>query len=238
MIRIAAIGDVHFGVDAEGMWAPHWSRVGEDADVLLLAGDLSRRGLAAEAEALCRELRGIEIPIVSVLGNHEFEDDGQDEFRRILEQHGITVLEGETFSCTVNGTSFGVAGTVGFVGGFPGGALADFGEPELKQVVARTRHLASQFGRALEELETDLRVGLLHYSPVKDTLVGEPPEIHAFLGSHLLAEAADRAGADLLLHGHAHHGSERGRTKGGIPVRNVAHPVVGSAYRVFELPGE
>lgn len=237
MIRVAAIGDVHFGVDAAGMWAPHWSHVGEDADLLLLAGDLSRRGLASEARALCEELRGIEVPIVSVLGNHEYEDEREDEFRRILEQHDVTVLEGETFTCTIEETSIGIAGTIGFVGGFPGGSLSDFGERELKQVVARTRRLADQFGAALEELETDVRVGLLHYSPVRDTLIGEPPEIHVFLGSHMLGAAADRAGADLLVHGHAHHGTERGRTEGGIPVRNVAHPLVGAAYRVFELPG-
>jgi Icc-related predicted phosphoesterase len=135
----------------------------------------------------------------------------------------------------VAGHRVGIAGSKGFGGGFAGACASDFGEPEMKAFVGHTRTLAGNLERALAGLRADRRIALLHYSPVAETLAGEPREIHAFLGSYLLAEAVDRAGADLVIHGHAHRGSRDGTTPGGVPVRNVAAPVIGRAYEVFRF---
>lgn len=235
MIRVAAVGDLHFGRDSAGTLAPHLSRLAEQADLLLLAGDLSRRGRPEEAEALAGELEGAPVPIVAVLGNHDYESGREEEFTAILERVGVRVLEGSSTAVEVDGVRVGVAGTIGFGGGFPGATCADFGEPEMKAFVARTRRLAGRLERALGELDTDLRIALLHYSPIPETLVGERLEIYPFLGSYLLSEAVDRVGADVVFHGHAHHGVERGLTPGGIPVRNVAQPVIRHPYNVYRL---
>jgi Icc-related predicted phosphoesterase len=135
----------------------------------------------------------------------------------------------------VGGRRVGIAGTKGFGGGFPGASASDFGEPEMKAFVGHTKTLAGRLERALDGLRADRRIALLHYSPVAETLAGEPREIHAFLGSYLLV---DRAGADLVIHGHAHRGSRDGTTAGGVPVRNVAAPVIGRAYEVFRFDAE
>jgi Icc-related predicted phosphoesterase len=236
VIRIAAVGDIHFGADASGTLRPHFEQLPERADLLLLAGDLSRRGRPSEAEVLVDELTPLPVPMVAVLGNHEFESEQQDEYRRVLEDAGVAVLEGDSTTIAVDGATVGIAGTVGFGGGFPGATCADFGEPLMKAFVARSRELADSLEPALEDLDTDLRIALTHYAPTRETVVGEKPEIYPFLGSHLLAEAIDRAGADLAIHGHAHAGTERGATPGGVPVRNVAQPVIGQAYHVYEMP--
>jgi Icc-related predicted phosphoesterase len=235
VIRVAAVGDIHVGTDSAGALRPHLERLPELADVLLLAGDLSRLGRLDEAETLCRELRGVAVPVVAVLGNHDHESDLQDEFRAVIEQAGVTVLEGEHTVIDVGGCRVGIAGTIGFAGGFPGRSCADFGEREMKAFMARAKHTAHSLEQALQTLDADLRIALTHYSPVAETLVGEPPEIHAFLGCYLLAEAIDRAGADIAFHGHAHHGVEKGRTPGGVPVRNVAQPVIRHPYNVYRL---
>ncbi len=138
----------------------------------------------------------------------------------------------------VGGRRVGIAGTKGFGGGFAGASASDFGEPEMKAFVGHTKTLAGRLERALAGLQADRRIALLHYSPVAETLAGEPREIHAFLGSYLLAEAVDRVGADLVVHGHAHRGSRNGTTPGGVPVRNVAAPVIGRAYEVFRFDAE
>jgi Icc-related predicted phosphoesterase len=233
--RIAAVGDVHFGVDAAGTFGERYARVGDDAAVLLLAGDLTRRGTRAEAEGLAEELTRVEVPLVVVLGNHDLESGAEDHLRGRLEAIGATVLEGTATTLELDGCRVGVAGTIGFGGGFAGATCADFGEQENKAFVARSRRLAGSLRTALETLDADVRIALTHYSPVRDTLHGEPPEIFPFLGSYLLADAVDRGGADLALHGHAHHGCERGRTSAGVPVRNVAQPVLGEPYRIFDL---
>jgi Icc-related predicted phosphoesterase len=234
VIRIAAAADVHFGTESSGSLRPQLEHLGDRADVLLLAGDLTRHGEAEEAEVLARELRDLPVPTVAVLGNHDYHGDQQDEIRKILGDTGIRVLEGESTVVELNGSKLGVAGTKGFGGGFIGTNATDFGEPEMKAFVRLTKELAAGLQEALEDLVTaDYRVALMHYSPVKETLEGEPPEIWAFLGSYLLGEAADRAGADLILHGHAHRGREVGITPGGIQVRNVAQPVIQRAYRLY-----
>lgn len=235
MIRIAAIGDLHFGTDSAGAYRPHLESLRERADVLLLAGDLTRLGRGDEAVIVADELRDLPIPALAVLGNHDVHSGEESEVRGALEDAGVTVLEEEGVVVEVEGGRVGVAGTIGFGGGFPGGSASDFGEPEMKAFVARTARMAGGLERSLRELDADLRVALLHYAPVRDTLEGEPPEIHAFLGSCRLADAIDRGGADLALHGHAHRGTERGRTAGGVPVRNVAWPVIDQAYALLEF---
>jgi Icc-related predicted phosphoesterase len=236
MIRVAAVGDVHAHSDVAGELSKHWARLDEEADVLLLAGDLTRIGEPAEAMVLVKEMAVCSIPKVAVLGNHDYHQDRDREIREILEEASVTVLEGSTTTVTVGDERLGIAGTKGFGGGFIGACAAEFGEPQMKAFVRHTKQTADELCLALGSLNTDIRIALLHYSPVEATLEGEPLEIFPFLGSSLLAQAIDDAGADLVLHGHAHAGSERGMTPGGIPVRNVALPVIRHAYQLFDLP--
>lgn len=237
MIGVAAVGDLHFGKDSAGTLTPHLQRLGEHADLLVLAGDLSRRGRLEEAEVIAEELSTAPVPVVAVLGNHDYESDQQEEFAGLLEDAGVVVLEGTGTVIEAQGVRVGVAGTIGFGGGFPGATCADFGEREMKAFVARTRRLAEGLERSLEGLDVDVRIALLHYSPIPETLVGERLEIYPFLGSYLLAEAIERAGADIVFHGHAHHGVEKGMTPAGIPVRNVAQPVIRRPYNVYRFRG-
>lgn len=233
MIRVAAVGDLHVGEDSRGLWAPHLRRLARDADVLLLAGDLTRAGTVAEAEVLAEELRAAPVPTVAVLGNHDYQSDADTAVTDRLRRIGVRVLEGTGTVIEAGGVRLGIAGTKGFCGGFAGACGSDFGEPEMKAFIRHTQKLSDQLTRALDQLEADLRVALLHYSPIPATLRGERLEIYPFLGSYLLAEAVDRSGADLVLHGHAHGGTERGVTPAGIRVRNVAQPVIRTAYRVY-----
>ena len=235
MIRVAAVGDLHAGTDSLGKIRPMFDDVAERADVLLLAGDLTRRGTPDEARVLAKEVGDVGIPVVAVLGNHDHHSGQQDEVRGTIEAGGITVLEGESTAVEVDGTTLGVAGSKGFGGGFAGKSATEFGEEEMTAFVRHTREVSERLQAALAGLHADHRVALLHYSPIPDTLEGEPPEIYPFLGSYLLAEAVDAAGADLVLHGHAHRGVEKGSTPGGIPVRNVALHVLDRPYTVYRL---
>jgi Icc-related predicted phosphoesterase len=235
VIRVAALGDLHAGVDSAGAIGPQLADVSRRADVLLLAGDLTKRGLVAEAEVFAVELRDVGVPVIAVLGNHDHHSGQAEGVREAVEAAGATVLEGEGRVVEVDGVRLGIAGAKGFGGGFAGAAATEFGEPEMKQLVRHTRGIADGFRQALEGLEADHRVALLHYSPVPDTLRGEPEQIYPWLGSYLLAEAVDTAGADLVLHGHAHRGAEKGATPGGVPVRNVALPVIDAPYAVYRL---
>jgi Icc-related predicted phosphoesterase len=237
VIRIAATADLHAGLDSLGKIRPRYEDLGERADILLLAGDITRRGTEEEGKVLAEELRGLPVPAVAVLGNHDYHSGQQDQIRRLLEDAGVYVLEGEAVTLDVRGKRLGIAGTKGFGGGFPGASASEFGEDEMKAFVGHTRAVAERLEKALRGLDADVRVALLHYSPVEATLSGERLEIYPFLGSYLLAEAIDRAGADLVLHGHAHRGSEKGVTPGGIHVRNVAETVIGHAYNVYTLDG-
>lgn len=227
MIRLAAVGDVHFAADSPGRLRPHLEAAAEDVDALLLAGDLTHRGRPEEARVLAGEVAGLELPILAVLGNHDYHLGAQDEIGAILRDAGVHVLEGSAEVVAVRGIALGVAGVKGFCGGFAGACVTEFGEPEVKAFAASARRSAESLRVALDGLDCDVRVALLHYAPVEATLVGEPPGLWPFLGSYLLAEAADAAGAALILHGHAHAGSaEEARTPGGVPVRNVAQPVI------------
>jgi Icc-related predicted phosphoesterase len=237
VIRIAAVGDVHFGKDARGTLASRFEELSDRADLLLLAGDLTRRGMEEEVAALTDELAVADVPIVAVLGNHDVESGREPALRGHLEDHGIAVLEGEAVTVETDVCLVGVAGTAGFGGGFPGATVADFGEPEMKAFARRARKSAASLEAALMSLGgVGVRIALTHYAPVRDTLVGENPELYPFLGAYQLADAIERGGADIAFHGHAHHGTERGRTPGGVPVRNVALPVIRHAYHVYEIP--
>jgi Icc-related predicted phosphoesterase len=238
MIRIAAVGDVHFGDDCAGCLTPHFESMGRDADVLLLAGDLTKHGLAEEAAVLANELREAPVPVMAVLGNHDYHCDAEDEIRAVLEGAGVTVLEGESALLHIGDETLGVVGTKGFGGGFAGACGTEFGEPEMKAFIRHTKNLARTLLDQLTALDADYKIALLHYSPVEDTLVGERLEIYPFLGSYLLAEAIDAAGADLAIHGHAHGGSEKGVTAAGTEVRNVAQPMLGRPYTVYRLGAE
>ena len=239
MIRIAAFGDVHVGADSRGTLRPHLEHLRDNADVLLLAGDLTRLGTVEEAEVLAEELQDVGVPIAAVLGNHDYQSDCEKDVAYALDAAGIRVLEGDaTVLTAASGARVGVAGVKGFGTGFPGAMCSDFGEPEMKAFVRHSHEAATRLREALESLpdDVDARVALMHYAPVAGTLEGERLEIHPFLGSYHLAEAVDAAGGvDLALHGHAHGGSEKGTTPGGVPVRNVAVPVIRAAYRVYCL---
>jgi len=235
MIRIAAVGDVHLGEDTGGRFRPALDSLTEHADVLLLAGDLTRHGTVAEAAVVAEEFGGLPVPVIAVLGNHDHHGDEPDKIMDLLRDNGITVLEGAGTVIEVAGRRLGVGGVKGFGGGFAGKCASAFGEREMKAFVAYSADSADRLHAALAGLECDVRVALTHYAPVPDTLRGEPPEIFPFLGSYLLGEAIDATACDLAVHGHAHYGTEQGLTPGGVRVRNVAHAVIRAAYAVYCL---
>ncbi|MGW5422219.1 metallophosphoesterase family protein [Streptomyces sp. NPDC003943] len=239
VVRVAAVGDVHLGADCRGLLRPALSVLSECADLLLLAGDLTRHGTAEEAAVVVEEVRDAGVPVVAVLGNHDYHSGQETEVSQVLRDGGVSVLEGEGVVLHVAGHKVGVAGTKGFCGGFVGASASEFGEPEMKAFVRTTRLSAERLTAALGGLSADgcaVRIALTHFSPVPDTLAGEPPGIYPFLGSYLLAEAIDSAGADLAVHGHAHLGTEHGMTAGGVRVRNVAQPVIRRAFALYRLP--
>jgi Icc-related predicted phosphoesterase len=240
VIRVAAVGDLHAGTDSVGKIAPRFEDLPERADVLLLAGDLTRRGTVDEGKVLAEELApaAAAVPTIAVLGNHDYHSGREADIREFLEAAGLRVVEGEAATVDVGGTHLGIAGTKGFGGGFAGASATSFGEPEMKAFVGHTERMAERLEGALRDLDAAFRVALLHYAPVEATLSGERLEIYPFLGSYLLAEAIDGAGADVVFHGHAHRGSEKGVTPGGIHVRNVAETVIGHAYQVYRLGDE
>lgn len=236
MIRIAAAGDIHLGVESAGTYRPRLEHLADHADLLLLAGDLTRRGTEEEGCAVAEELADLPVPVFAVLGNHDYESDRDQSITKQLEAAGVRVLEGDSVTCEVGECTIGIAGVKGFGGGFPGRCGSRFGEPEMKAFMRHSEETADRLTRALEELDgADLSIALMHYAPVDETLQGEHCEIYPFLGCYLLAEAVDSAGASLALHGHAHGGSPRGVTPGGTPVRNVALPVIRRSYQVFCL---
>jgi Icc-related predicted phosphoesterase len=239
VIRVAAVGDIHLGPDNAGVLRPAFETLSECADLLLLAGDLTRHGTADEAEVVAGEVAALDVPVVAVLGNHDYHSDQQAEVTDVLAGAGVTVLEGEGTILDIGGVLVGVAGTKGFGGGFAGRSGDEFGEPEMKAFIRYTRRCADGLRDALDGLRERgcaVRIALTHFAPVPDTLAGEPLEIFPCLGSYLLAEAVDEAGADLAVHGHAHMGKEHGMTSGGVRVRNVAQPVIGRAFAIYQLP--
>ncbi len=234
-MRIAAIGDIHCRVDSRGRVVRFLQGVEDQADVLLMAGDLTNLGLAEEMEVLLEELDEIDLPKVAVMGNHDHESDQVELLMHMLRSAQVHVLDGDVWS--LEGVDF--VGTKGFFGGFGRQRLQPFGERLLKTFIHQSISEVVRLEGALEQLEHERRVAILHYAPITDTLKGEHPEIYPFLGFSLLADALDRHGVDVIVHGHAHHGSPDGVTPGGIPVHNVSRQVLsrldGRAYLVFEV---
>jgi Icc-related predicted phosphoesterase len=235
MIRVAAVADVHFHLGARGRLRPALEDVADRADLLLIGGDLTCFGTVQEAEVFAEELDDMPIPTAAVLGNHDFHSDMAPAIAGSLGRIGVRVLEGSAVTVDVGDVCVGVAGHKGFGGGFAGASGSEFGEPEMKAFVSHTRAASARLRDALAGLAADVRIALLHYAPVADTLEGERREIYPFLGSHLLGDAIDEAGADLVVHGHAHAGVEEALTAGGIPVRNVAQPVLQAPVAVYEI---
>jgi Icc-related predicted phosphoesterase len=237
VVRLAAVGDIHCGTDMGDQIRSQFASVPDHADALLLAGDLTRLGTPEESQVFAAALRDVaDVPIAAVLGNHDHQSGRQDEVRAIFEDADVRILDGTSVVWDLGPARVLVAGTKGFGGGFEGTHATSFGELEMKAFVEHTRTIADTLDTCLYDLDgAEIRVLLLHYAPIRDTLAGEPRELFPFLGSYLFAELADRHGVDLILHGHAHRGTERGRTPGGIPVRNVAQAVIQQGYAVYTL---
>jgi Icc-related predicted phosphoesterase len=238
VIRIAAAADIHAGPQSAGTLAPLLTELKDEADLLLLGGDLTRSGEPAQAEILVAELAEVGVPVVAVLGNHDYHSDQAPRIGAILKDAGIHVLDRSSVVLNVAGQRVAIAGTKGFGGGYGAALAADFGEPEMKRWIRHAETEAETLEDVLTALVGDVRIALLHYSPVPDTLDGERLDLYPFLGNSLLGEAIDRSGADLVIHGHAHHGSPGGVTPGGVPVRNVAQPVIRAPYVVFTIERE
>jgi Icc-related predicted phosphoesterase len=218
-VRVAAIGDLHCGKASQGAFQALFAKAVELADVLVLCGDLTDYGLPEEAQVLAKEMAGAaKLPMVGVLGNHDFESGRQDEVRKILTDVGVTLLDGE--SCEVQGVGF--AGVKGFAGGFGRGTLGAWGERAVKQFVQEAQDEALKLESALARLRTPSRIAVLHYAPIQATVEGEPPVIFPFLGCGRLEEPLCRYPVQAVVHGHAHNGSPEGRTRGDVPVYNVS----------------
>jgi Icc-related predicted phosphoesterase len=239
MVRIAAVGDLHYAQSLDPSLRDMLVRAGRDADVLLLCGDLTDHGLPEEAQGLAREIHSsVSIPVIGVLGNHDFEGGKQEEIKKILSEAGIRMLDGDAIE--VAGVGF--AGLKGFCGGFGKRALGPWGEQIIKDFVREALDEALKLESALARLRRVPRVAVLHYSPIQETVEGEPLEIYPFLGSSRLEEPINRYRCDVVFHGHAHRGRPEGKTSTGIPVYNVSVQLLKSAYpdrpafRLFEIP--
>jgi Icc-related predicted phosphoesterase len=237
VVRVAAVGDLHCTRNSRGAFQPLFGRIAEAADLLLLAGDLTDRGLVEEAHVLAGELAAVRLPVVAVLGNHDFESNQQGQVTEVLVAAGVKVLDGD--ACEVLG--IGIAGVKGFAGGFGQRALGAWGEAVIKQFVHEALEEALKLEAALARLRTTHTLVLLHYAPVEQTVVGEPPEIYPFVGSSRLEEPLNRYAVTAVLHGHAHRGQLEGATANGTPVYNVSTPLLTRTnpdrpFRIFELP--
>jgi Icc-related predicted phosphoesterase len=223
LIKLAAIGDLHVGENHAHPYRELFARISQEADVLALCGDLTNFGKTSEVEILAEDLQSCSIPVVGVLGNHDHECGQPAEVSRILREAGVKLLDGEAYE--IGGVGF--AGAKGFIGGFGRYMLSAFGEPEIKAFVQASVDENLKLESSLRMLRTERIVVVLHYSPVEDTVMGEPPEIFPFLGSARMGETIDRfPGVRCVVHGHAHRGAPHGRTPRGVPVYNVAKPVL------------
>jgi Icc-related predicted phosphoesterase len=235
-MRIAATADLHFTPQSYDSLREPMSRVRDEADLLVIAGDLTNYGKPEEMRSVLNALLGLRLPIVAVLGNHDYESCQERQLIRMMTGEGIKVLDGSGYEHD----GVGFAGTKGFIGGFGRGVLTSFGEKEVKAFVQASLEETLRLERAVSMVRTPKIVVVTHYAPILETVRGEPQEIWPFLGSSRLAEVIDRHQVTLALHGHAHHGKLEGSTTGGVPVRNVAlsllmaqHPA--RPYRVFDL---
>lgn len=236
-IRVAAAGDIHAGSADHDRVRDAFRRVEEQADLILLAGDLTQHGQVDEVQVVSDACRDLQVPVVAVLGNHDWQSDRPDDLARALAEAGVVVLERTHTIVPVNGVSVGIAGVKGFVGGF-GQQWANFGEPIFREAYAETTKDVDGLERALAAIEPcAVRIALLHYSPVEATLAGEPERLWLVLGADRLAGPIRRHRPQLVVHGHAHHGSFEGEID-GVPVYNVAVHVMGREFWVFELDAE
>jgi Icc-related predicted phosphoesterase len=237
LIRIADAGDIHCSVETAEPVRAAFERIEPEADLILLAGDLTTYGEPEQASILAEICRGIAVPVIAVLGNHDWHANRRDEVVEVLAAAGMHVLDRSWMVCELRATEIGIVGAKGFVGGFPAFMLPDFGEPLLRQVYAETTAEVEALAAGLEAIsECTLRIVLLHYSPTQTTLEGEPPAIWAFLGTDRMAPPIVEHHPDLVLHGHGHAGTFEGFV-GPVPVFNVAVPVMGRDFWVFELDG-
>lgn len=235
-MRIAALADLHYSPQSYDRIRESMSRVREDAELLVMAGDLTNFGRPQEMESLLTMLVRLRLPIVAVLGNHDYESGQHSQLMEMMTAEGVKVLDGTAYERD----GIGFAGTKGFLGGFGRSMLTAFGEPEIKAFVQAGIDEAMKLERALSQLRTEKRVIVIHYAPIAETIEGEPREIYPYLGSSRLMEVCDRHGANIIFHGHAHHGAPDGKTTAGIPVHNVAIAINqtlndGKPYRVFEV---
>jgi Icc-related predicted phosphoesterase len=239
VLRIAAVADIHVRKDSHGKLQPLFTAATEAADVLLLCGDLTDYGTIEEARILARDITSsLRIPAIGVLGNHDLESNQEADLVKILTDAGVTMLDGDAHE--IHGVGF--AGTKGFAGGFGRRQLGAWGEKIIKDFVHEAVEESLKLEKALQRLRTPQKIAVLHYAPIHKTVEGEPEEIIAFLGSSRLEEPLDRYRCTAVFHGHAHRGSMEGRTKSGIPVYNVAMPVLSAAnpdappFRLVEIP--
>jgi Icc-related predicted phosphoesterase len=236
-IRLAAAGDIHAGANERDRVSEAFKRVEEQADLVLLAGDLTKRGQIDEICVVADACAELEIPVVAVLGNHDWQSDRPGDLTRALAEAGVVVLERSHTILPLRGTSVGVAGVKGFVGGF-GNQWANFGEPLFREAYAETTRDVEGLDRSLAAIEPcGIRIALLHYAPVEATLVGEPERLWLVLGADRLAGPIRQHRPDIVLHGHSHHGSFEGDVD-GVPVYNVAVHVIGREFWIFELDAE
>jgi uncharacterized protein len=236
-VRVAAAGDVHCSPENRDAVMTAFDAINGEADLVLLAGDLTTHGEPEQAEVLADACRGMETPVVAVLGNHDLHANRARELVEVLTGAGIEVLNRAHTAVGADPYRVGVAGTKGFVGGFRGLGLPDFGEPSLRAIYAETTAEVHALSEGLQEIALcPFRIALLHYAPVAETLDGEPHEIWAFLGSDRLAAPILEHRPDLVLHGHAHAGRLQTNLD-GVPVYNVSVPVMGQDFWVFELSG-
>jgi Icc-related predicted phosphoesterase len=235
-MRVAAIGDLHVQEDNVAPYREMFAEISNHADVLLLCGDLTNFGKVSEAEILAEDIKSCSVPVLGVLGNHDYECGCPDKVCEILHGAGMIVLGEQAHE--IDGVGF--AGVKGFMGGYGRGELAPFGEPIAKAFVQEAMDEARKLENGLRSLRTDRSVAVLHYSPTVETLEGEPEVIFQYLGSQRLADAIDRFDhVKAVVHGHAHHGTYEGRTPGGTPVYNVAQfvvkPLFGRPYALLEV---
>jgi uncharacterized protein len=233
-VRIAAVGDLHCPRIPLTVAQSVFASLGARADILLLCGDLTDHGTEDEARLLAKELAAVKMPIVAVLGNHDYESGEVEKVADILKSAGVHLLDGQTYE--VDGVGF--VGVKGFIGGFGRRMLSAFGEASIKTLVAESLNEAMRLENAMRTVRSQRAVVVLHYAPIVETVEGEPPEIFAFLGSSRLAETIDRFKVSAVVHGHAHRGKYQGRTPGGAPVYNVAFNVekpTGRPYALIEV---
>jgi uncharacterized protein len=232
----ACIGDIHAREDKPGSVREMFEHVSEQARALVLCGDLTDNGTPRQAELLADEMRSCTVPIIGVLGNHDYESGHSEVVKETLNQAGVRILDGQC--CEIEGVSF--VGVKGFGGGFGRRMLGSFGEPAIKTFVAEAVNEAMKLENALRDAKNKLSVVVLHYTPIAETAEGEPPELYPFLGCSRLAETIDRYSVAAVVHGHAHRGKYQGRTPGGAPVYNVALSVTkpsGQPYALISIGG-